>query len=97
MQPASITVNAGNINVMAMSCKAVGITPITFHWEKYHLLNNSWIRPSHRAMNITSPYLEFAIITEEDEGDYHCVVTSDDGSVTSDTAAIFVYGEYSIA
>ena len=33
------------------------------------------------------------MITEEDEGVYHCIVTNDDGSVVSDNATITVYGE----
>ena len=68
---------------------------IYFQWERYHTVNNSWIKPSHRAVNITSPNLKFSEITEEDEGVYRCIITNDDGNVTSDNASIFVYGEYS--
>ena len=57
-------------------------------------MNNSWIRPSHRAISVTSPNLRFKIITEEDEGTYHCIVTNDDGDVISDNATVYVYGEY---
>jgi len=78
-----------------MSCKAIGIGPIYFQWERYHLLNNSWIKPSHRTVKITSSNLKFSVITEKDEGTYRCVVTNDDGSVISDNATIFVYGECS--
>ena len=92
MQPVSTTFKTGDINVIALSCKAVGETPLYFQWEKYYSLDNSWIRPSHRAVNVTSPHLNFKLITEEDEGIYHCIVTSDDGSVVSDNATIYVYG-----
>ena len=95
MQPTSVTFKAGSQNIIAMSCKADGIQPIYFQWERYHSLNNSWGKPSHRAVDITSPNLKFNNITEEDEGVYHCVVTTDDGSIISDNATIFVYGECS--
>ena len=95
MQPVSITVRVGELNVIAMSCKAVhvGMGPIYFRWERYHIMNNSWIKPSPRAVNTTSPSLEFSVIAKEDEGVYHCIITNDDGSVISDNATIFVYGE----
>ena len=95
MQPASTTFKTGDINVKALSCKTVGVTfnYLYFQWERYHLLNNSWIRPSHRAVNVTSPHLRFKLITEEDEGIYRCIITSDDGSVVSDNATIYVYGK----
>ena len=70
--------------------------PIYYRWEKYHLSNNSWISPSHRVVNNTSPNLNFSVITEEDEGVYHCVVTNDDGNVISDNVTVRVYGEYSV-
>lgn len=96
MQPVSTTFKTGDVNIMTMSCKAVGVTHLYFQWERYHSLDNSWIRPSHRAVNVTSPHLKFKLITEEDEGVYHCIVTSDDGSVVSDNATVHVYGEYTI-
>ena len=92
-QPVSITIREGDLNVIAVSCLAIGIGSINYQWEKYHLFNNSWISPSHRAVNITSPSLTFSVITEEDEGVYRCVVTSNDGSVFSDNATVHVYGE----
>ena len=67
--------------------------PIDFYWEKYYVMNNSWTKPSHRAINTTSPNLKFSVITEEDEGVYHCIVTNDDGSVISNNATVFVYGK----
>ena len=94
-QPVSMTINARNLNITALSCSAIGMGPIYYQWEKYHLSNNSWISPSHRAVSITSPNLKFSVITEEDEGVYHCVVTNDDGSVISDNATIIVYGKCS--
>lgn len=97
LQPAPVTFKAGDQNVVAMYCKAIthGVTPIYYQWERYHSLSNSWIRPSQRAVNITSPQLEFSIIMEEDEGAYRCIAANDDGSVTSENATISVYGECS--
>ena len=94
-QPVSMTINVRSLNITALCCSAIGVGPIYYQWEKYHLSNNSWIRPSHRAVSITSPNLNFSVITEEDEGVYHCIVTNDDGSVISDNATISVYGECS--
>ena len=92
-QPVSMTIREGDLNVIAVSCLAIGIGSIHYQWEKYHLFNNSWIRPSQRAVNITSPNLAFSVITEEDEGVYHCVVTSNDDSIISDNATVRVYGK----
>ena len=75
-----------------MSCSAVGMGPIYYQWEKF----NSWISPSPRAVNITSPDLKFSVIREEDEGVYRCIVTNDDGSVISDNATIHAYGECNV-
>ena len=88
MQPATKAIREGELNVIAMSCEVVGGGPVYFQWERYHTVNNSWIQPSHRAVNTTSPILK-------DEGVYHCIITNDDGNVISDNATIFVYGEYS--
>lgn len=79
-----------------MFCDAVGAEPLHFQWERYQIENNIWTEPSHRAVNVTSPNLGFSSITEEDEGIYHCVVTSNDGSTISDNATLFVYGECAI-
>ena len=96
-QPVSTTVREGDLNVTALSCLAFGIGPIHYQWEKYHTSNNSWIHPSsHRTVSVTSRHLNFSIIMEEDEGVYRCVVTNDDGSVTSDNATIHVYSEYPV-
>ena len=84
------------MNITALSCSAIGMGPIYYKWEKYYSSNNSWISPSHRAMNVTSLDLIFSVISEEDEGVYRCVVTNDDGSVISNNATIHVYGKYSM-
>ena len=76
-----------------MSCSAVGIGPIYYQWEKYNSSNNNWISPSHRAVNIASSVLKFNVIRKENEGVYRCIVTNDDGSVTSDNATVHGYGE----
>ena len=79
-----------------MSCTAVGMSPIYYQWEKYNTSNNRWISPSHRAVSIASSRLKFNAIREEDEGVYRCIVTNDDGSMTSDNATVRVYGECSV-
>jgi len=94
--PVPTTVKAEQLNVIALSCLAIGMSPIYYQWEKYHLSNNSWINPSHRAVNIASPNLKFNIVTEEDEGVYRCIATNDDGSVISNNASINVYSEFTI-
>ena len=65
---------------------------IHYLWEKYFPLNNSWIRPSDRVVDVTSRHLEFSVITEEDEGIYHCVATNEDDMVVSSSSNIIVYG-----
>ena len=92
-QPESLTIREGDLNVVAVSCLAIGIGPIHYQWEKYHFYNNSWISPSHRAVSTTSSSLSFSVIAKEDEGVYRCVVTNNDGSVFSDNATVRVYGE----
>ena len=81
----------------ALHCEAKGIGPISYKWEKYQPSNDSWIRPSDRAVNITSTKLIFTVIMQEDEGIYRCVVTNDDGSVVSDNATITMLGELLLA
>lgn len=79
----------------ALTCLAIGMGPIYYQWEKYHLSKDSkWINPSHGAVNITSPNLKFSVITERDEGVYRCMITNDDGSIISDNATIHVYGKF---
>ena len=68
--------------------------PTFYQWEKYQLFNNSWIKPSSRAVNTTSPSLVFSVITEEDEDVYRCVVTNANGdTVVSENATISVFGK----
>jgi len=96
MEPSSIVLKIGNNSKRVLECLATGMGPIQYKWEKYQSSSNSWIMPSHRAVNITSPKLIFSVITEEDEGVYHCVVTNSDGSVVSNSAAFTVYGKMQI-
>ena len=83
-----------NSNSCELECSATGIGHIQYKWERYQSSNNSWIRPSHRAVNIILPKLIFSSIAEEDEGVYHCVATNNDGSVVSSSAILFVYGKF---
>ena len=59
----------------------------------YQSTDDSWTKPSVRALNITSPKLVFSALTEEDEGIYRCIVFSDDDSIVSDNATVTLYGE----
>jgi len=93
VQLVSNTYRAKEEKLLALKCEARGMSPFYYKWEKYQPSNDSWIKPSDRAVNITSTKLMFTMIMEEDEGIYHCVVTNDDGSVVSDNATITVYGK----
>ena len=79
--------------VSTLSCLASGSEPLNYHWQIYQSTNDSWIKPSVRAVNITSPKLVFSKLTEEDEGIYRCIVFSDDDNVISNNATITLYGE----
>ena len=76
-----------------LQCLANGVEPLSYLWQMYQPSDDSWTRPSFRAINITSPKLVFSKLTEEDEGTYRCIVFSDDDNVVSDNATITVYGE----
>jgi len=89
-------IDEGQTAVKVTSCSATGEGPIYYQWEKYNPPSDSWTRPSHRVININSPNLIFNMITEDDEGIYHCIVSNDDGSVVSDNATITVYGKICI-
>jgi len=93
-QPTSSAVRVNSTLKTVTHCIAIGIDPLHYQWEKYLSSNDSWIRPSHRAVNIKSQKLTFSIITEGDEGIYRCVVSNNDGSVLSDNVTITVYGEF---
>jgi len=67
---------------------------IYYLWQKYDSLTDNWTPLSSRAMNSTSPNLNFSIITDEDQGTYHCIVSNYDGSVTSDNVTVTVFGTY---
>ena len=92
VQPQPNSFNCRERNVQALWIVATGDGPIYYQWQKYDPSNNSWIPPSSRAVNITSPNLTFSVIMEEDQGIYQCIVTNDDGSVISDSANITVQG-----
>ena len=91
----SCTFRYNERNVSVFKIFATGVGRIHYQWEKYDSFNNSWIPLSSRAMSSTSPNLNFSIITEEDQGIYHCIVTNYDDSVTSDNVTITVFGKLS--
>ena len=80
-------------NISVFEIVATTINNINYLWQKYDSHSNSWISVSSRAVNDTSATLNFKVITEEDQGIYHCVVTNHDGSVSSDNVTITVYGK----
>ena len=92
MQPTSRTFKYNKRNVPVFEIVATGVGHITYLWQKYDSYNNSWVSLLSRAMNDSSPNLNFSLITEEDQGIYHCIVTNYDGSVTSDNVTLTVYG-----
>ena len=96
VQPQSGVFKNKGENLMVFEVVATDMSPISYKWEKYQSFSNSWIRPSSRAVSVTSSKLIFSVITEEDEGTYHCIVTNDDGSVVSDNVNVTVYGELEI-
>jgi len=96
VQPQSSVFKNKGENVMVFEVVATGMGLISYQWEKYQSFSNSWIRPSSRAVSVTTPKLIFSKITEEDEGTYHCIVSNDDGSVVSDNVNVTVYGKLKI-
>ena len=92
-QPTSVTLRENSEHVSTLWCLAIGVEPLSYLWQMYQSSNDSWTRPSVRAINITSSKLVFSKLTEEDEGIYRCIVFSDDDNVISDNATITLYGE----
>ena len=93
VQPQPNSFKCRERNVQALWIAATGVGPIHYRWQKYDPSSNSWITPSSRAVNITSPNLTFSVIMEEDQGIYQCTVTNDDGSIISDSVNITVQGK----
>ena len=92
LQPISRTFKSKKRNALVFEIVATGVGQIEYIWQKYDSFNNSWISVSDRAINDTSPTLNFSEITEEDQGMYHCIVSNYDGSVSSDNVTITVFG-----
>ena len=93
LQPESCVSRQNERNVLAFKIVATGVGHIYYLWEKYDSYSDSWISVSSRAVNDTSSTLNFKMITEEDQGIYHCIITNYDGSVTSDNVTITVFGK----
>ena len=92
-QPISVTLRKNSEQVTTLQCLATGSEPLNYLWQMYQSTNDSWTKPSVRAVNITSPKLVFSKLTEQDEGMYRCIVFSEGDSVVSDNATITLYGE----
>ena len=92
LQPVSRVIRYNERNILIFEIAATGVGHIYYLWQKYDSYSDSWISVSSRAVNDTSPTLNFKVITE-DQGIYHCVVTNYDGSVTSDNVTITIFGE----
>ena len=91
--PVSMAFSKNSGQVSTISCLANGLEPLMYLWQMYQSTNESWKKPSVRAVNITSPKLVFSKPTEEDEGIYRCIVFSEDDHVISNNATITLYGE----
>ena len=92
IQPQSKTFKEKERSVLALWIAATGVGPIYYTWQKYDPFSDSWVLPSNRAENAKSLKLKFSMITEEDQGIYHCIVSNGDGHVISDNINITVYG-----
>ena len=92
-QPVSVTLRKNSEQVSTLWCSASGLEPLNYLWQLYQSTNDSWTKPSIRAVNVTSPKLVFSKFTEEDEGIYRCIVFSDDDYVICDNATITLYGK----
>ena len=97
LQPVSHVIRQNERNVSVFEISATGVGNIDYLWQKYDSFADSWISVSSRVVSETLPNLNFNIITEEDQGIYHCVVTNYDGSVMSDNATITVFGKSLLA
>ena len=93
LQPVSRVIRYNERNVLVFEIAATGVGHVYYLWQKYDSYSDSWISVSSRAVNDTSPTLNFKVIAEEDQGIYHCVATNYDGSVMSDTVTITVFGK----
>ena len=91
--PVSMAFSKNSEQVSTLSCLASGLKPLNYLWQMYQSANDSWTRPSVRAMNITSSKLVFSKLREEDKGTYRCIVFSKDDYVVSDNATITLYGK----
>ena len=91
--PVSMAFSKNSKQVSTLSCLANGLEPLKYLWQMYQSTNDSWTKPSIRAVNFTSPKLVFSKLTEEDKGIYRCIVFSEDDHVVSNNATITLYGE----
>ena len=94
MQPTSRIFKDNSSNVSVFEIVATGVGHIYYLWQKYQTVTGKWAPLSNRAINDMSPYLNFSVITEEDQGIYHCIVTNYDGSITSDNVTVTVFGRF---
>ena len=94
LQPTSLTFKYYKRNISVFEIVATGTGHVYYMWQKYDSFTNSWVPLSSRAVNDTSPNLNFSMTTKEDQGIYHCIVTNYDGSVTSDNVTITVFGRF---
>ncbi|CAM2065292.1 PD40 domain-containing protein [Sulfidibacter corallicola] len=65
---------------LTLSITAMGSGTLSYQWRK----------DGQEIQGATSPSYSVLGVTEQDSGDYDCVVTSDGGSLTSDTATVTV-------
>ena len=91
--PVSMSFSKNSEQVSTLSCLANGLGPLNYLWQTYQSENDSWTKPSVRAVITTSPKLVFSKFREEDEGIYRCIAFSEDDFVVSNNATLTLYGE----
>lgn len=77
VQPANVTVNAGNAAVMTISAKGAG--PLSYQWKR-----------NGGNVGTNNPNLIINNVQSSQAGSYTCVVTNGSGSVTSSPATLTV-------
>ena len=88
-----VSVTSYENSTASLICRAEGSGPINYQWAKV----NGEIADS-RAEGINGPILTIYPVTEQDEGEYYCVVSNEGAhgtthTDTSQSATISLYGE----
>ena len=74
-----------------LMCYARGRSKISYHWEHHRNGSDEW-----RALETESGLLMLPSVTDDDEGEYHCVACDCYScSYSKNTTTLVVYGEIS--